>query len=172
MSCNGLQSGIPHWIGGMTSLKKLNVSSCSLTDLPERYVHHITLFKNRSLSKLQTPFTTLTEQNFSQKNLPWPGSRTSLGVGGQLTIEISQTLRVPQCTYPNGFISCVSVFTDCKNGLSVECRIDVYQDGVKTAILLYKPCSPQGSSQLNAVFTNEMSLIRRNLISLNALTCI
>ena len=61
---------LPDWIDGMTSLKKLKVSGCSLTDLPERYVHHITLFKNRTLNKLQTSFTTLTKPNFLRKTLP------------------------------------------------------------------------------------------------------
>ena len=42
------------------------------------------LLKNRSVSKLHTPFTTLTERNFSRKTLPWLGSGISSGVGGQL----------------------------------------------------------------------------------------
>ena len=48
-----------------------------------------TLFKNRSLSKLQTPFTTWTERNFSQESLPWRGSELDILRGwGQLTLEI------------------------------------------------------------------------------------
>ena len=43
---------------------------------------HISLFNNRSVSKLQTPFATLTERNFSRKTLPWLGSEISLGGWG------------------------------------------------------------------------------------------
>ena len=37
------------------------------------------LFMNRALSKFQSPLTTLTGWNFSQKTLPWLGSRISFG---------------------------------------------------------------------------------------------
>ena len=43
------------------------------------------LLKNRSVSKLHTPFTSKTERNFSRKTLPWLGSGMSSGVGGQLS---------------------------------------------------------------------------------------
>ena len=52
--------------------------------IPERQSTN-RLLKNRSVSKLHTPFTTLTELNFSQKTLPWLGSGISSGVGGQLS---------------------------------------------------------------------------------------
>ena len=48
------------------------------------------LFNNRSVSKLQTPFTTKTVHNFSRKTLPWLGSGISLGVGGQQILTHTQ----------------------------------------------------------------------------------
>ena len=58
-------------------------------------------FNNRSVSKLQTPFTTQTEQNFSRGTLPWLGSGISLGVGSQLAPEIySNESHVLGCVQP------------------------------------------------------------------------
>ena len=43
------------------------------------------LLNNRSVSKLQTPFTSWTERNLSQKFLPWLGWGISLGGKCQVT---------------------------------------------------------------------------------------
>ena len=41
LSGNSELSKLPEdWIGEMTNLKKLNVSECSLTELPQRFVNH------------------------------------------------------------------------------------------------------------------------------------
>ena len=47
-------------------------------------------FNNISVSKLQTPFTTWKERNFSWKTLSWLGSRISLGVGASCTRKYTQ----------------------------------------------------------------------------------
>ena len=68
------------------------------------------LLNSRSVSKLQTPFTTWTEWNFSRKTLSWLGSGISLGVGSQMTPQIysSETHRFTKLRM---VLRCYSFFT-------------------------------------------------------------
>ena len=82
----------PVWYSTFWQLKSTYEGDC------ERMAALHGLFNNRSVSKIQTPFTTKTVHNFSRKTLPWLGSGISLGVGGQLTPKHTQArLWYSQC---------------------------------------------------------------------------
>ena len=81
-----------YYNSGYIDLSKRRVGQEDIVKCTEKFSNakHVSthiklcLFKNRSVSKHHTPFTTWTEWNFSQKTPPWLGS----GISSGLTIKL------------------------------------------------------------------------------------